>query len=63
VKISDMTPEILQKKCKLINKPGKYIILDYIKNIHEKNNVKVYNPVTHEIFWVPFNTVELINAN
>ena len=57
MKISELIPEIIGKKCKIANQKDKYIIIDYIKNIHEKNNVKVYNPITQEIFWVPFNLI------
>jgi len=63
MKISEINPDILQKKCKLVNDDKIYIIIDYIKNIHEKNNIKIYNPVTHEIHWVPFNIIEIIEED
>ena len=60
MKISELVPEIIGKKCEIANQKDIFIIIDYIKNIREKNNVKVYNPITQEIFWVPFNLINLI---
>ena len=60
MKINDLDETIIGKKCTMVNKKGIYIIMDYIKNIHDKNNVKIYNPITNETFWVPFNLVNLL---
>jgi len=62
MKISEIDPSILQKKCKISNNENIFIILDYVKNIHEKNNIKIYNPLTHEVHWVPFNIIEILNS-
>jgi len=59
MKISELKPEIIGKRCRIANNPEIYIIMDYVKNIHDKNNVKLYNPVTQEISWVPFNLIIL----
>ncbi len=63
MKISDLDETIIGKKCTTVNKDNIFIILDYVKNIHDKNNVKIYNPITNEFFWVPFNLINLLEKD
>ncbi len=61
MKISELVPEIIGEKCTYKNNKKIYIIMDYIKNINEKNNVKIYDPISLEIEWVPFNLIDLLD--
>jgi len=63
MKIAELVPEILQKKCSLVNDERIFIIMDYVKNYNEKNNIKIFDPINQTFSWVPFNIVNLLEEN
>ena len=63
MKIAELVPEIIGQECYIRDREseGDYIILDFVKNLNDKNNIKLYNPLNHDIFWISFNIVILKN--